>query len=173
MRRKQVLWGKLHPAFGLLVLTSSLLMMTGCGSSGGDSASAGAIIKHNGDNVYAVSALLNYGPVCVQAPIIFTVTDASGNPLNGLNVELQTNGAIALHQAGVDCVTNFASKNGGVSSILTKTDSYGTVEVDVSSYVVSRPLGTAPPPTNMNISVQASSGSVSDTQTDDWTVTWQ
>ena len=184
MRRKQVLWGKLLPAFGLLVLTSSLLMMTGCGSSGGSStdssgcvntttAPAGSIIKHNGDNTYTVSTANNfYGPVCVQAPIIFTVTDAAGNPLNCIDVELQTNGAIAMHHSGTDCVTNFNNNGGGSLSILTTAGAYGTVMVDVGSNVVSRPGATAPPPTNMNISVQASSGSASDTQTDDWTVTW-
>jgi hypothetical protein len=62
--------------------------------------------------------------------LAFIVKDISGNPLNAICVEVFTDANIALHSGTADCSNVVANPQ---TSIITRTDAYGVVSVDLLS----------------------------------------
>jgi hypothetical protein len=133
----------------LLLLASPVILLKGCSgkASGGcpdDAAPAGAkIIAPTGLGAPSVP-----GGGCY--PVLpFTVTDSAGDPLNGICVEIFTNGFIALHSGNADCHNVV---NDPKTSITTRTDSSGVVSVE---------LVTGPTVSGQTFFVEVASGGTS------------
>jgi hypothetical protein len=180
MRIRLVSLGGLPIVPFLLALTISLLMMTGCGGSSGsgaggcgtDTAPAGAAWTGPGDVSYppfvtASGVVLSPGQCATN--LVFTLKDSLGNPLNDLNLEIQTNGFIAKHQTGVTCVANLNAN--GVSATVGTTSAGGTIALDVGSFIFSKPTPTTAS-SSQDIQVQLSSCSAVVLQSNTFTVTW-
>jgi hypothetical protein len=138
----------------LLLLASPLILLKGCGNAvnGGDSGACPDTVAPAGSKITAPSSL---GPpfvtvsTCYAGKVAFTVTDAGGNPMNGICVVINTDAAIALTTPGdLDCANVIASPQ---RSIITRTDKYGVVSVD---------LVTAPTATGLAHFVDVTSGAL-------------
>ncbi len=135
----------------LVVLAAPVIIMHGCGAINGGT--SGACPDSTAPGTATITALLS----SLDAPstsssscyptVTFTVKDASG-AMNGICVELYTNGAIALHTPGeaFPCANAF---NGPKTSIVTRTDLAGTVSVELLT-----PMAT----TGESFFVEAASG---------------
>ncbi|HYA88016.1 MAG TPA: hypothetical protein VEI57_13235 [Nitrospirota bacterium] len=132
----------------LLLLASSLLLTHGCGgkSSGGcpnNTAPSNATISAP----TSLGTPHNAGGDCY--PLLgFTVKDVNGIPMNGVCVEIFSNGLIALASGPPTCANvNASSPN----AIVTRTDNNGTVLVE---------MVTLPTTTGGTSFVEVSSGAI-------------
>jgi hypothetical protein len=140
---------KLIPVCLFLLFASSLLIMQGCKASpsGGcaeDPAPAGSIITAPTE----LGAPSSTGSSCFPA-LGFLVTDANGEPLNDICVEIFSDASIALHSGLPNCSNVAANPQ---TSITTKTNDHGQVIVE---------LLTGPTATGATHFVEVVSGSLS------------
>jgi hypothetical protein len=145
---------KLISVLLLVLIISYLSTLPGCG----DSASSGGC-----PNSTAPSGSTITGPASLGAPFIytstcyptvgFTVTDASGAPMNDICVEIYSDANIALHTGLPDCGNVAANPQ---NAMVTRTDSRGNVMIE---------LLTGPTPTGKTHFVQVSSGAINATAT--------
>lgn len=116
-----------------LLLASSLLLTHGCGKAltGHGSGGCPDSTAPNGSTIT--------GPTTFFAPSIngscypsvtFSVKDPQGNPMNGVCVEIYSQGSIALHTGNPDCSNVFANPQ---SAIVTKTDNSGNVVLEFAT----------------------------------------
>ncbi len=141
---------KLVSLLTLLLLASPLILLKGCGSNSSGACPDSA--APSGSKISAPSIPLapsTTSSVC-NPGLAFTVTDSTGSPLNGICVVVTTNsnGGVALTTSGDMLCSNFVGK----SSIITRTDDYGSVVLD---------LVTQPTTSGTTFFVQVQSGSLS------------
>lgn len=112
----------------MLLLATPAILFEGCGTDGfcggcpSDSvAPYRSSVTQPEDGTHAVSP---GGSYCVNS-LTFTIVDEDDNPLNGICVEVFTNGFVALSKVAGDCTLNSY-----VTYIRTRTDNGGTVTVD-------------------------------------------
>lgn len=140
----------------LLLLASPLILLKGCGKpiNGGPSGACPDSVAPAGASIKVVTgpggAPSVSGGNCYSG-LGFTVFDSSTTlPMNGICVEVVTNGLIALHTVNDTDCTNVAL--GPKTTIITRTDDYGNVSVD---------LVTLPTATGKTFFVEVSSGAKS------------
>lgn len=136
----------------LAALASPVFMLNGCGESvnGGQCGGCPDSALPSGATLTAISPTLDPATLdpagqyswCYPS-VTFTAKDKTGQPMNNVCVEIQTNGLVALHDpisAGGYCPqTNW------YTYIRTRTDSFGAVTLDflVNSPCVGMSTGTS------------------------------
>lgn len=150
----------------LILLASPVVLLKGCGGEmcGGcpsDSiAPAGSevIITHS-----LKDATVYEGTWCTN-DVTFVFRDSNGNVLNGICVEIFTNGFIRLSSRERDCYV----PGGYVTYIRTRTDAGGTIKVDFSSGQLL--CGRATDDIEYNFFVQVSSCTAGNVSEAKWTL---
>ena len=158
----------------LLILASPVLLFQGCGDDnelcGGcpanSSAPFGSTVTGPGDATYPVTVSGGASSNCINSQS-FVFKDAKGDPLNGICVEVFTNGFVAPAGSPGACGANPDYTN----YLRTRTDNSGTVTIDFYTGIITRPTTTTTPTTE-NRFVQVNSCSTSATWKGTWTVTW-
>lgn len=154
---------KLLSLLTLLLFASTVILLKGCGSKGG--VTGGGPSGLCPDSV-APSGSKVVVPTGLPAPFIghqscypglgFTVTDSSGNPLNGICVVITSNADIALATVGETPACNNADI-APQTQIVTRTDASGNVIVDM--------LTSAATASGNSYFVEVSSGALSNVAT--------
>lgn len=132
----------------LLLVLVVIVVLHGCGnSSSSDPCSTGtapfgakmvALTADQTSTVVSAPAALSAGPFCITN-VSFLLLDPN-LPMNGLWTRINTEGLIADTQTPpLDCTSNTYS----TSSLLRKTSTGGTVNVDFLSGIISKPTPTA------------------------------
>jgi len=132
----------------LLLVASSLLLAHGCG--GKNSAGCPNNAAPSNATITAPTSLgvpHNAGGDCYPL-LTFTVKDVNGVPMNGVCVEIFSNGLIAMAGGAPMCGNVNA---GSPNAIVTRTDAYGNATVE---------MVTLPTTTGGTSFVQVSSGSI-------------
>ena len=145
---------KFVPILVLLLLASPLILLKGCGKAlnGGPSGACPDSVAPSGSTITK--------PADLDAPVVgsatcysglpFTVIDSESKEMNGICVEITTNAFIALHTVSDSECTNVVL--GAKTTIVTRTDDYGNVSVD---------LVTLPTTTGEKFFVEVASGAAS------------
>jgi hypothetical protein len=153
----------------LIALASPVILLKGCGEiiNGGacggcpnSTAPFGSSVTAPANKTYAVAP---DGSWCVNLPA-FTFKDPDGDVMNGICVEIFTNGLIAMANAPGDCGTN----PNYTDYIRTSTDPGGTITVDIATGTLSCAGNTADE--THEFFVQVNSCTTGATWTGTWTV---
>ncbi len=111
--------------FALFFCISAMLLTVSCG--GGSSTNTGI-------SSYTISALVGDGSAPVTGAdncypnIPFIVKDEDGNPVQNLNIEVNSSGFIAEHLVGDPLSCGSVA---GASNLMLKTDDFGTIRVEI------------------------------------------
>lgn len=132
----------------LLLLASSLVLMHGCSGRG-----SGGCPDNTAPDGSTITAPTNLSAPSVNGTLYptlgFTVKGPDGTPMNGICVEIFTNGAIALHTGLPDGSNVSANPQ---TSIVTRTDNSGSVVVE---------FATPPTTAGSTFFVEVASGAIS------------
>lgn len=111
--------------FILFFCVSAMLLTVSCGGSS----------TNTGISSYTISPLVGDGGApttggsTCYTNIPFIVKDGDGNPVQSLNVEVNSNGSIAEHLIGDP--TSCGSVVTGTHNLMLKTDDFGTIRVEM------------------------------------------
>jgi hypothetical protein len=121
--------------FLLLLASSLLLMMPGCGKALTGSGSGGCpdSTAPDGSTITGPTALGTPLPGGTCYPTLtFNVKDPDGLPMNNICVEVYTNASVALHSGLPNCSNVTANPQ---SAIVTRTDHSGNVVIELATPV--------------------------------------
>lgn len=149
------LFARIAAVLILFILASPVILFEGCGGSSGACPDS---VAPAGSTIVAptISTAPSAATGTCYSGLGFTVEDSESKPMNGICIEITTNAAIALHTQGDFNCSNVTISGGAKTAIVTRTDDYGNVSVD---------LLTAPTTSGTTFFVEVASGAISNIAT--------